>query len=267
MGFVDLDCPKCGARLHMGAGQTRCVCDYCGHEFLLDAAQSHVSANISISVSVNGHSTCYHGEGDGESGMDDVEDDNAGGGAQARNRREELLRQLEEADAQAGFLRLYEEKQFQYGMLSESKKPHPVVTISCGFVLGILMTAMIITKVGNTGPSTPSFNLPPAEPNPFMVILAALLTLSLPVLAPFLVHKIARFSYNRKLRKKDELARECAELENQYERHVKNRLRFLPVKYRHPKAITALYRYVKDDRADTLEKAIELYEKESRGHG
>lgn len=188
-------------------------------------------------------------------------------GARPRGQREESLHQLEEAAAHASFLRLYEEKQFRYGMLSEPTKPHLVVTIGCGFVLGILMAAMAITKVGNTGPSTPSFNLPPAEPNPFMVVLIALLALSLLVLTPFLVHKIARFSYNRKLRKKDELARECAELKNQYDRHVKKSLRFLPVKYRHSKAITALYRYVKDDRADTLEEAIELYEKESRGNG
>ena len=42
MKLLDLTCPKCGAELKVNEELDRCVCNYCGHEILIDKEEHKV---------------------------------------------------------------------------------------------------------------------------------------------------------------------------------------------------------------------------------
>ena len=42
MKLVELDCPKCGAKLQVNEELTKCTCNYCGNEILIDNEQREV---------------------------------------------------------------------------------------------------------------------------------------------------------------------------------------------------------------------------------
>jgi len=226
MKLVELKCPKCGSVLQINAELTRGLCNYCGNEFLVEDEVNKIKI-------VNGKEFGYE---QWQGAQDAIND-----------QKQELMKKLECVVGPASNvekLRMqYENRCNIYNSWIPIQESSPIMQIGIGFLVSII----IVLLSGIKGKSA-------------MVLWIVVWW----VLSGILIFRSCN-AYYQKVKEKEEYKKQTDDIKEKYDAELKalmNKLDFIPQDYRDAKAVESIYSYLRNNRANDMTQAINLYEEE-----